>query len=156
MADKTIGANGITYAEIAKKYGLKLETLRVYAATDENFPKPVNDNRKERRFDNAEVDQWFAARAQRKGPGRPNSGATPRIATSETEIKKLRNLMKAHGIAVQDLGAIIGANREVVGSRLQGRSRWTVKELEAIEEHASLNGLKTLQNWAARHSKKAQ
>lgn len=149
MADNSVTRKTVTYAEIAERYGLKVPSLRVYAANDPMFPEPLNDSGV-RVFDAAEIDAYFEDRKNRSGQGRPNTGAAPRIEISMSEITKLRKEMKAHKITAVSLSEIIGASRATTDSRLHGRTRWLISEVEAIAAFAEAGGMKRLASWASR------
>lgn len=149
MADNIATSRTVTYAQIAEQYGLKVPSLRVYAANDPAFPEPLNDSGV-RVFDGDEIDAYFEDRKNRTGQGRPNTGAAPRIEISAAEITKLRNEMKAHGITAVGLSEIIGTTRATTDSRLHGRTRWLSAEIESIAEFADGQGIKKLSSWAQR------
>lgn len=149
MADNSTTSETVTYAQIAEQYGLKVPSLRVYAANDPAFPASIN-NSGVREFDRAEVEAYFEQRKNRTGHGRPNTGAAARVEISPAEIAKLRSEMKAHQITTAVLSEIIGTTRATADSRLHGRTRWLETEVQAIAEFAEAEGMKRLGSWAQR------
>lgn len=127
--------NVIGYAEIARKMGVKVQSVYSVRARDADFPAPVTpDWVRTPGFSEAEIDRYIALREVRNAgkSGRPPQSAD-RVEVAPEANERVRELIQQHTTfaAIADL---VGVTPTAIWLRLRGRARWKRSELEVLAE----------------------
>jgi hypothetical protein len=130
----------IGYADFAKALNISVESVRVYAVRDPDFPHRANP--KTERSPLFRPEQLEEYRRQKRDRARGRAGRPPlaqdsseRISTGRTTGDRIRELVEAHDSPVSDVRALAGLLRLEVPAlryRLRGQTRWKPAELKAI------------------------
>lgn len=130
----------VSYADFAKALNVSIESVRVYAVRDADFPRRVNpDTERSPLFSTEQLEEY---RRQKRDRSRGRAGHPPRVqdaservSTGRTAGDRIRELMAAPDAPVSDVRALAGLLHLEVPAlryRLRGQTRWKPAELKAI------------------------
>lgn len=128
------------YVDIAEKLGVRVESVRIYAHSDPDFPVPATPaSLRSPGFTEADVGRYARLRIERR---KGKSGTPPRSAgaapVNDVELgEKVRTALGSEGSAVgtmTDLADCLGLSWDAVRRRINGRTRWTERDVETLIE----------------------
>ena len=128
------------YADIAALLDVRVESIRIYAHSDPDFPVPTTPpSMRSPGFTAADVETYIKRRVERR---RGKSGTPPRAASTarvdDAELgERVRSALTSDAAPVRtmsDLADRLGLSWDAVRRRINGRTRWTESDVTALVE----------------------